>query len=344
MPTFKISGAAGASTVCVGSCLDELAAHLQGQEPIIVTDATVQRLWGHVFPPAPVITIGQGETAKTLDTALAVYRQLAALEADRSSLVVGIGGGIVCDVAGFCAATYMRGLRCGFVPTTLLAQVDASVGGKNGVNLDGFKNLIGVFRQPAFVLCDPRFIATLPTAEIQNGLAEVVKHGAIADADLLSFLETLPADGDLEPDALARIVGDSVRIKSAVVNQDEKETGLRRILNFGHTIGHAVEKTVGLSHGRAVSIGMAFAGQVSVACGLLAADQARRLTTIQQHLGLPTRMDPAWAPAVAAALAKDKKRQGRDVHFVLLAELGRAVVAPMGLDDIQARVLDSQPR
>jgi len=338
MRTFKITGAAGCSSVAVGSCLKDLPALLGGQAPIIVTDAAVQDLWGQAFPPGPVITIGRGEGAKTLDTALAVYRQLAALEADRASVVLGIGGGIVCDVAGFCASTYLRGLRFGFVPTTLLAQVDASVGGKNGVNLDGYKNLVGVIQQPAFVLCDPRFIATLPEAEIQNGMAEAVKHGAIADPDLLAFLETLDVDG-LSPAALERIVADSVRIKAAVVNEDEKEAGLRRILNFGHTLGHAVEKVAGLSHGRAVSIGMAFAASLSVTEGLLACGQAARLTAVLAGLGLPTALAPGWAPALAEALGKDKKREGASVHFVLLSDLGRALVQPMALDRLKDLVL-----
>jgi len=323
----------------VGSCLDQLPALCNGRQPVIITDATVRGRWGHVFPPGPVVCIGQGEPAKTLETAQAVYRQLAALEADRTTLVIGIGGGIVCDLAGFCAATYMRGLDFGFVPTTLLAQVDASVGGKNGVNLDGYKNLIGVFQQPAFVICDPCFIATLPPAEVQNGLAEAVKHGAIANAGLLEFLETLPDGACLQPEALARLVAESVTIKAAVVNADEKEAGPRRILNFGHTIGHAVEKVTGLSHGRAVSVGMVFAAALSVSLGLLAAQKAARLKGVLERLGLPTALDRTWAPAVAEALGKDKKRRGQDVDFVFLSDLGRAVVQPLALDRLKGLVL-----
>ena len=172
-------------------------------------------------------------------------------------LIVAIGGGIVCDVAGFAASTYMRGLSFGFVPTTLLAQVDASVGGKNGVNLHGYKNLVGTFAQPGFVLCDPELLRTLPTEEVRNGFAEVIKQAAIGDALLFSFLEAGPdAALSLDRAAIDRIVYDCLKVKTNIVKEDELETGERRKLNFGHTVGHAVEKVHGLRHGEAVSIGM----------------------------------------------------------------------------------------
>ena len=164
-------------------------------------------------------------------------------EADRASFIVGIGGGIVCDVTGYAASTYLRGLKFGFVASTLLAQVDAAVGGKNGVNWEGYKNMIGVFNQPDFVICDPLLLRTLPRREVLSGMAEVVKHALIADAGLFSYLEENGSGVlDLRPEVMERLVCDSVRIKSSIVNRDEREKGERRLLNFGHTFGHALEK------------------------------------------------------------------------------------------------------
>ena len=257
------------------------------------------------------------------------------LDADRSWFILGIGGGIVCDVAGFLASIYMRGVRFGFVPTTLLAQVDASVGGKNGVNLDGYKNMLGVFNQPEFVLCDPEYISSLEEEDLACGLAEVIKHAAIADLDLFSFLEVnQQAVLAREPQALQRLVLDSVRIKAGVVSQDEKESGLRRVLNFGHTLGHALEKVTGISHGRAVSQGMVAAAELSVRKGFLSAADCARLTALLSAYNLPTELqtEPGY---LIQALARDKKREGDDVHFVLLQELGQAVVQTLPLSEVE---------
>ena len=181
MKSIKISSDTGDSVVMIGERLENLKAHLPAEYPIIITDITVRDLWGAYFPQGPIITIGTGEKIKSFDTLDYIFDQLIALEADRSSFIVGIGGGIVCDIAGFVASTYMRGLRFGFVSTTLLSQVDASVGGKNGVNFKGYKNIVGVFNQPEFVICDLNVLSTLPQEELYCGFAEIIKHGVIAD-------------------------------------------------------------------------------------------------------------------------------------------------------------------
>ena len=223
MITYRISGTTGTSTILIGEQLQNLAAHLPDRKPIIITDSNVGRLYAKNFPPAPVITLEPGEPSKSLTTIDKIYDRLLDLEADRSGFIVGIGGGVVCDIAGFVASTYMRGLRFGYVATSLLAQVDASVGGKNGVNYRGYKNLVGTFNQPEFVICDPHLLKTLPEKEVLCGLAEVVKHALIKDPALLVFLEQ-NGDGirSLAADVIERLVSDSVAIKSAVVNQDEK--------------------------------------------------------------------------------------------------------------------------
>jgi 3-dehydroquinate synthase len=221
------------------------------------------------------------------------------------------------------------------VPTTLLAQVDASVGGKNGVNLNGYKNMLGVFNQPEFVLCDPEFVSTLTEEDFVCGLAEVIKHAAIADLDLFSFLEVnQQAVLARKPWAVQRLVGDSVRIKADVVGRDEREAGLRRILNFGHTLGHALEKVTGISHGRAVSQGMAAAAELSVRYGLLSRADVARLTALLFAYNLPVELQ-ADSASLIRALARDKKREGEDMHFVLLQGLGRAVVQTLPLLEVE---------
>jgi 3-dehydroquinate synthase len=308
---------------------------------VTVTDDAVASLYGDRFPPGPVIRIGSGEENKTLDSVRRLYEELIEAGADRSSYIVGIGGGIVCDVAGFAATTFMRGVGLGFVATTLLAQVDASVGGKNGVNVKGYKNIVGTFRQPDFVLCDPSVLKTLPAKEAVNGLAEVVKHGAIGDPDLFAYLETYPeAARALEPAAVERMVSASVNLKAGVVRRDERESGERRVLNFGHTVGHALEKVKGLSHGEAVSIGMVAASAWAAERGLIAEEEAGRLHRLLQTLGLPVCLetDP---DELMDAIAKDKKREGQAIHFVFLRRIGEAVVEPMSFAEIEAMVRKS---
>jgi 3-dehydroquinate synthase len=248
---------------------------------------------------------------------------------------VGIGGGIVGDITGFAASTYMRGLRFGFAATTLLAQVDASVGGKNGVNFKGYKNMVGVFNQPEFVIADIEMLKTLPPAEIACGLAEIVKHACIADSGYFDFIENhWQAIERLDPDVMLRLVIESVKIKASVVNQDEKEAGRRRILNFGHTIGHALEKTVKVSHGQAVSLGMVLAADLSKRKGLLSASEAERIKSLLGRLNLPVRIE-FDRRAVFEALKKDKKRQHSHIHFILLNRLGEAVVEDIRIAELE---------
>jgi 3-dehydroquinate synthase len=338
MERVPIHGSGGASEIWVGGRLDRLAERLPaGRRVVVVTDANVQRLYGHCLPPDLLqLVIGTGEGIKTLDTVADIYGALLDAGADRSAFLLGVGGGIVCDVTGFAASTYMRGVGFAFAATTLLAQVDASVGGKNGVNFRGFKNMVGTFNQPAFVICDPAVLSTLPEVEVQCGLAEVVKHALIADRALLSFLEDNAERAvALEPDVVRRLVGDSVRIKSAVVNRDERESGERRKLNFGHTFGHAVEKVAGVPHGHAVSVGMVVAAEISAARGRIGRQEVDRIRALLERLGLPLRTD-ADREAVLAALGRDKKRQGDRIHFVLLDAPGRAVVEEIALEELQS--------
>jgi 3-dehydroquinate synthase len=345
MKRLLVEGRSGRSLIAIGDSLARLQSYCDATRVVIITDPTVRSLHGFRFPPWTVIEIGIGEGAKTLKTAEAVYEAFLSHGVDRASMVVAVGGGIVCDVAGFAASTYLRGLPFGFVPTTLLAQVDASVGGKNGVNLHGYKNLVGTFAQPAIVLCDPDLLRTLPATEVRNGFAEVIKQAAIGDGALFSFLETAREKAlSLDPAAIDRIVYDCLRVKTAIVSQDELERGQRRKLNFGHTLGHAVEKVHGLRHGEAVSIGMTAAARLSVKKGLLALDEAARLEALLRAFGLPVSID-LDRDLVCDALKKDKKRAGDAILFVLLDNIGSARVVPIGIDEIEGVIDDlRQPR
>ncbi|MCG6877634.1 MAG: 3-dehydroquinate synthase [Deltaproteobacteria bacterium] len=336
MDTLEIIGASSKSTLFVGEKLENMGAHLPSSQVVIITDATVRNLYQDRFPKGKIIEIGMGEGIKTLETVQHIYRKLVSMEADRSVVVLGIGGGIVCDVAGFVASTYLRGVRFAFAATTLLAQVDASVGGKNGVNFAGYKNMVGVFNQPAFVICDPDVLGTLSDQNRGCGLGEVVKHAAIADDSLFGYLEENVAKIlALKPQSVHKMVYDSVVIKSGIVNRDEKEGGERRKLNFGHTFGHAVEKVHRLPHGEAVSIGMMVAANLSVKKGYLKNAEIARLENLLTALKLPTRM-AIDKSRVMDALRHDKKRENDTVHFVLLRRLGEAVVVPIPLSNLES--------
>jgi 3-dehydroquinate synthase len=278
-----------------------------------------------------LITLPAGETAKSMKTVVAAYDRLAAHRLERRSFIVALGGGVVGDVAGFLAATYLRGIAFVQVPTTLLAQVDSSVGGKVGVNLKAGKNLVGSFYQPRLVLCDLDVMKTLPAREFRAGLAEVIKYGIIYDAGLFRKLEQkLPALLRREPKALAAVVARCCEIKAEVVGEDETEGGLRAILNFGHTIGHALEAISGYGHylhGEAISIGQVAAAAISACITGLPPKDVERIRNLFQRAGLPVaaELDPARRRQLFAAMQLDKKASGGDVKFVLAEKIGKVV-------------------
>ena len=334
MKTVKLNTPIGKSIILIGERLENLKNYLPVNRPIIITDTNVQKHWGHYFPPGAVITIDTGEGVKILDTVGVLYDKLLELDADRSSFVVGIGGGIVCDIAGFVASTYMRGVRFGFVSTTLLSQVDASVGGKNGVNFGGYKNIAGVFSQPEFVICDQNLLQTLPPKEFRCGFAEIVKHGAIADDHLFAYLEQNWARALAhDPEVIEKVVHESVIIKSTIVNQDATEQGERRKLNFGHTLGHAIEKVLQVPHGEAVSAGMVLASKLSEKKGYVQIEDTTRLSRLLENFKLPVRFE-FNRQQVFEAIGKDKKREGDSLKFVLLKKIGEVVVQDISIQEI----------
>lgn len=277
--------------------------------------------------------VPDGERSKSLAQAARLYDAFLAAGADRGAVVVALGGGVVGDLAGFVAATLLRGLPIVQVPTSLLAMVDSSVGGKTGVNVPRGKNLVGAFHQPRLVWIDAGTLATLPLRQRRAGLAEVVKHAAIADAALFAELEQQgPRLLGPELDLWLPILERNCRIKAGVVSQDEREAGLRMILNFGHTLGHAVESLAryrGVLHGEAVAMGMAFAARRSEALGLAPAGTAARLVALLASLGLPTELPRHPRRAYLAALSVDKKKRDSRIRFVALRGIGQAETVPL---------------
>lgn len=335
MHALEIKGSSKVSRLLVGESYKNVNKYLTSSNTVIVADSNVYNLYQDTFPEYKTIKIETSENMKSLDTVSFIINELIEMEADRGLFLLGIGGGIICDITGFVASIYMRGVPFGFISTTLLSQVDASVGGKNGVNFRGYKNIVGVFNQPDFVICDPDMLKTLPEEEILNGCAEIIKHGAIADKNLFEYLENNhKAILKLESDVIERIVYDSIKIKSDVVNRDEKEKGERRILNFGHTFGHAVEKVTGVSHGRAVSIGMAAAAGLSESRGILTHTDKERIIALIKNLGLPFKLT-ADKQRIMDAMRRDKKREGGSIHFVLLHGIGNAVIENISIKKLE---------
>jgi 3-dehydroquinate synthase len=327
-----------------------------GPRCAIITDTNVGRKFAKPafdslvragFEPSLII-VPAGETAKSLRSVQICYDQLASHRLERKSFIVALGGGVVGDLAGFVAATYLRGVAFVQVPTTLLAQVDSSVGGKVGVNLKAGKNLVGAFHQPQFVLCDLDTLRTLPERELRAGLAEIIKYGIISDAALFAKLERdLPKLLARDPETLAAVVARCCEIKAEVVGQDETEGGLRAILNFGHSIGHALEAISSYGkylHGEAIAIGQVAAAELSHEVLGFAASDAERIQTLLARAGLPTRvkLNSRQQTKLFAAMKLDKKVSGGEIKFVLAEQIGKVVWGQKVPAALIARRINSQ--
>ncbi len=278
--------------------------------------------------PAKVHLFNDAESAKTLQTVESVARSLSRAGADRKALLVAVGGGMVGDVAGFVAASYLRGIALVHVPTTLLAQVDSAIGGKTGVNLPEGKNLVGAFYSPRLVLSDPQVLRTLPDREFRGGLAEVIKYGVIFDAKLFGYLETnMNAVLRRDVAALNYIIPGCAEIKAHVVSRDEHESGLREILNFGHTFGHALESVTNYrvyQHGEAIAWGMMCAALLGYTAGITSERDATRIISLARQIGPLPPWPKASATTLIAAMRSDKKAQAGQIRFVLTPAIGKA--------------------
>jgi 3-dehydroquinate synthase len=342
MQTLRVELGSRAYPIYIGGGLiaapELLAPFIQSGRAAVVTNTTVAPLY--LEPLAAglrasgidlfSIVLPDGEVYKNGETLNVVYDRLLEAHCDRGTTLIALGGGVIGDLAGFAAATYQRGVPFIQVPTTLLAQVDSSVGGKTAINHPRGKNMIGSFHQPLAVLADVDTLATLPERELRAGLAEVIKHGLIRD---LGFFEWIEANIvqllARDPEALAHAVRRSCEIKSEVVAIDERETGLRALLNFGHTFGHAIETAKGYGawlHGEAVAAGMAMAADLSRRLGILGAQDARRVVALLERTGLPVAVSGIAAPRFIELMSVDKKAAAGRIRFVLLEHLGSAVI------------------
>lgn len=334
IPVFNIRRQ---SEIRIGPLAELLPGLLPEGRVVVVCDATIDRLYGSLLQGCDRALIGSGESIKTLQTVETLYRRFIELGVDRRTFILAVGGGIVTDVAGFAASTYMRGLSFGFVPTTLLGQVDASVGGKNGVNVDGYKNMAGTFTQPRFVICDPALLRSLPDREFRAGLAEVVKTAVIADAELFARLERSSFDAlRRNTDLLADAISASIRVKADIVERDERETGERRKLNLGHTLAHAIEKcSTRMNHGEAVAVGTALIADVAVKMGSLTPSDRNRIAGLLLALGFEL-TPPVDIRRLLKEVGKDKKSEDGILRIVLPAGIGDCEVRPIPVEEFRA--------
>jgi 3-dehydroquinate synthase len=352
LPTrIPVRGPLGGYHICIGQGLLAHSGELlrnRGLRPgpaAIVTNPMVAEHYAEPLANSlaeagfePSIYLAQeGEQHKTLATVAHLYEQFLAAGLDRRSSVIALGGGVIGDAAGFAAATYLRGVPFVQAPTSLLAMVDASVGGKTGVDLPQGKNLVGAFKQPEVVIIDPAVLATLPPAEFRAGLAEVVKHGIIGAPDLFCQLEE---DG---PTSMAHLVADAVRVKVAVVEEDPFEQGRRAVLNLGHTFGHAIElvSNFRVRHGEGVALGLITAAYMAADLGCCSLDLARRIAHLVERLGLPVKLAGYDIESIMAAMTHDKKRSGKTLRFVIPQALGDVVIIDDPGDAVVRRALET---
>ena len=306
------------------SYLDKLASK---ENAVVITDENVFDKHKKKFKGWNTIVLKPGEEYKVQQTVDTVIDQLLALGADRQTTLIGVGGGVITDITGYVAGIYMRGVQFGFVPTSLLAMVDASIGGKNGIDVGVYKNMVGLIRQPKFLLFDPSFLKSLPKAEWQNGFAEIIKHACIKDVAMFKLLQQHTLSGfQKDANLLSSLIEQNVLIKTKVVVKDEFEQGERKLLNYGHTLGHAIENMYALSHGQAISIGMTYAAVISQQ--LKGFTGAADVVKLLEKYGLPTftKFDTKKAFKI---LLMDKKKDNVSINYILLEKIGKGVIQPL---------------
>ncbi|MGG9972373.1 3-dehydroquinate synthase [Ferruginibacter sp. SUN002] len=302
---------------------------------VIITDDNVFKSQPSRFEGWKTIVIKAGEEHKQQSTVDYIISELIKLGADRKTFVVGVGGGVVTDITGYAASVYMRGLKFGFVPTTILAMVDASIGGKNGVDVGVYKNLVGLIKQPDFLLFDYTLLESLPEEQWVNGFAEVIKHACIKDESLFTLLEDSTLDYfQKDKVALADLIEKNVNIKTKVVVEDEFEQGDRKLLNFGHTVGHAIENIYQLLHGHAISIGMVAAGRISEEINNFHSTELEKMIKVLAQYHLPTEMEYDKVK-IWEVLKLDKKKVSNEMNFVLLNKIGDATVRAIPMNQLE---------
>ncbi len=322
------------SEIIIGADWKETLPLLPVEGTIIITDSNVNRIYGIEFPGYPVLEIKPGEDSKSLREIERLSEKFLKAGIGRSGFVLAIGGGVVCDIAGFLSSIFMRGIRCGYISTSLLSQVDASTGGKTGVNLGKIKNVIGSFKQPEFVICDTSMLQTLPDEEYLSGLAELIKTGLIGDTTIIEMLENNYSEViKRDKEVLSVLVTRAVKFKASIVSQDEKESSIRRILNFGHTFGHALELHKSLKHGFAVASGMELAAVFSKLKGLISNEETGRIIYLLNKYKLLKEYNMP-VDRIEELTIHDKKRTGTDIYFVFLESIGKGVVKKVPLKEV----------
>ena len=303
------------------------------KQSIFLVDETVLKQHQKRFKDRKVIPIKPGEKYKTQATVDAIIKQLIQLGTDRKTTLVGVGGGVVTDITGYVASIFMRGIKFGFVPTTILALVDASIGGKNGIDVGVYKNMMGTINQPSFILHDLVFLNTLPEIEWQNGFAEIIKHACIKDAEMFAELEANNLKKyQSNKTLLCNLIERNALLKTNVVIKDEFEKGDRKLLNFGHTFGHAIENTYKLSHGYAVAVGMVMACMISESFQNF--KHTNRVVEVIKKYGLPVHQSYN-AKKVIDVMKADKKKVKDVMNYVLLQKIGKAVVQPIAINEVE---------
>lgn len=334
--TYKFSNSSTDYYLAYGiSHLKEMA---DPKATVIITDENVFNAHTKQFKGWNTIVLKPGEEYKVQATVDAIIEKLIAMEADRKTTLVGVGGGVITDITGYVASVYMRGVRFGFVPTSILSLVDASIGGKNGIDVGMYKNMVGVIRQPAFILHDMVFLNSLPQVEWENGFAEIIKHACIKDVAMFAELErnSLKTYRTRKKN-ICELIQRNTIIKTKVVQKDEFEKGERRLLNFGHTLGHALETQYELLHGQAISIGMTYACHISEQ--LAGFKQTEKVVSVLEKYNLPTYAS-FNKQKIFDVLKMDKKRERKEMNYVLLERIGKGVVKSISLKQLEKIIQD----
>ncbi len=327
MKKKKVSFPGKDVTYYFDASFDQLHKIVGKEKAVLITDEHVFAGHKKKFKGWNTIVLKPGEAFKVQQTVDMIIDQLIEMGADRKTVLIGVGGGVITDITGYVAGIFMRGIDVGFVPTSLLAMVDAAIGGKNGIDVGIYKNMVGLIRQPSFLLYDYSFLKTLPQKEWQNGFAEIIKHACIKDAAMFKELQQNQLkDYQKNHQLLVKLVERNALLKTKVVLTDEREQGERKLLNFGHTLGHAIENMYELSHGQAISIGMTYAAVISQQ--LKGFKEAEALTALLTRYGLPTFVT-FDAKKAFEVLQKDKKKDDVSIHYILLEKTGKAVVQPL---------------
>ena len=352
MKTITVTAKSGESRLLINEKLGNLYKYCNINETVIITDSNIARLYGNSFSNFRTIIIDDGEKNKNIETVTDIYKKLLEFSCDRHSFIVGIGGGVVTDITGFAASTFLRGVKYGFVPTTLLAQVDAAIGGKNGVNFMGIKNIAGTFSQPDFVILDVDTLKTLDIKEFISGIGEIIKYSVISGRDFFNLLadnlSSIISEFQKKPMAgintgmnnfLPYFIEESLKIKADIVEKDEREKGLRKILNLGHTLAHAIEITENIPHGAAVIKGIKFAGDLSAKEGFLDIEENRKITSLLELTGVPLSLGTK-REKIKEALFHDKKKKGDSIDFVFIKNIGDVFVSNIKLETVMEAIDD----